>query len=79
MKGAFNPSLKSVYADPELKGDPFFSTFSSILDSIATRPAAVTGKSYNQFSSQFVRAVHATLQGQSTAADNLASVRTSWK
>jgi trehalose/maltose transport system substrate-binding protein len=79
VKGAFNPSLKSVYNEPELKDDAFFSTFSKILDSIATRPATVAGKGYNQFSSQFVRAVHATLQGQSTAEDNLASVRTSWK
>ena len=79
VKGAFNPSLKSVYNEPELKNDAFFSTFSTILDSIATRPAAVAGKSYNQFSSQFVRAVHATLQGQSTATDNFANVRASWK
>jgi trehalose/maltose transport system substrate-binding protein len=79
VKGAFNPSLKSVYNEPELKNDPFFSTFSQVLSSVATRPAAVAGKSYNQFSSQFVRAVHATLQGQGSAADNFASVRTSWK
>jgi trehalose/maltose transport system substrate-binding protein len=79
IKGAFNPSLKSVYNEPELKNDAFFSTFSTILTSVATRPAAVTGKGYNQFSSQFVRAVHATLQGQSNAEDNLSSIRTSWK
>jgi trehalose/maltose transport system substrate-binding protein len=79
IKGSFNPSLKSVYNEPELKNDAFFSTFSTVLTSVATRPAAVAGKSYNQFSSQFVRAVHATLQGQSNAADNLSSIRTSWK
>jgi trehalose/maltose transport system substrate-binding protein len=79
VKGAFNPSLKSVYNEPELKNDAFFSTFRKILESIATRPAAVAGKGYNQFSSQFVRAVHATLQGQSTAEDNFSSIRTSWK
>ena len=79
IKGAFNPSLKSVYNEPELKNDAFFSTFSKILESIATRPATVAGKGYNQFSSQFVRAVHATLQGQSTAEDNFSSIRTSWK
>jgi trehalose/maltose transport system substrate-binding protein len=79
VKGAFNPSLKSVYNEPELKNDPFFSTFNKILESVATRPASVAGKGYNQFSSQFVRAVHGTLQGQGTAADNFASIRTSWK
>ena len=79
VKGAFNPSLKSVYNEPELKNDAFFSTFSQVLSSVATRPATVAGKSYNQFSSQFVRAVHATLQGQSTAKDNFANVRASWK
>lgn len=79
VKGSFNPSLKSVYDQPELKQDPFFSTFSTILTSVATRPAAVAGKGYNQFSSQFVRAVHATLQGQGSAEDNLSGIRTSWK
>jgi trehalose/maltose transport system substrate-binding protein len=79
LKGAFNPSLKSVYNEPELKDDTFFSTFSTVLGSIATRPAAVAGKGYNQFSSQFTRAVHATLQGQGTAADNFGNIRTSWK
>jgi trehalose/maltose transport system substrate-binding protein len=79
IKGSFNPSLKDVYNEPELKDDAFFSTFSKVLGSVATRPAAVAGKGYNQFSSQFVRAVHATLQGQGSAADNLSGVRTSWK
>ena len=79
LKGGFNPSLKSVYNEPELKDDPYYATFNQVIQSIATRPAAVAGKNYNQFSSQFVRAVYATLNGQSTAADNLASVRTSWK
>jgi trehalose/maltose transport system substrate-binding protein len=79
VKGAFNPSLKSVYNEPELKNDAFFSTFSQVLSSVATRPATVAGKGYNQFSSQFTRAVHATLQGQSTAEDNFSSIRTSWK
>jgi trehalose/maltose transport system substrate-binding protein len=79
VKGAFNPSLKNVYNESELKDDAFFSTFRKIIESIATRPSTVAGKSYNQFSSQFVRAVHATLQGQSTATDNFANIRTSWK
>ena len=79
LKGAFNPSLKIVYQEPELKNDAFFSTFAAILDGVATRPAAVAGRKYNQFSSAFVRAVHATLAGQSNAADNFSSIRTSWK
>jgi len=79
LKGAFNPSLKIVYQEPELKNDAFFSTFAAILNGVATRPAAVAGRKYNQFSSEFVRAVHATLSGESNAADNFSSVRTSWK
>jgi trehalose/maltose transport system substrate-binding protein len=79
VKGAFNPSLKSVYEAPELKNDAFFSTFSTVLSSVATRPATVAGKGYNQFSSQFTRAVHGTLQGQGSAADNFGNIRTSWK
>jgi trehalose/maltose transport system substrate-binding protein len=79
LKGAFNPSLKTVYNDPDLRKDPFFATFSTILEGVATRPATVAGKKYNQFSSQFVRAVYATLSGESTAADNLASIKSDWK
>ena len=79
MKGSFNPSLKSVYDDPELKNDPFFSHFAGILDGLATRPATIAGKKYNQFSSEFVHAVYATLAGQGDAATNLKSVKTSWK
>ncbi len=79
VKGSFNPSLKSVYDQPELKNDPFFSHFADILDGLASRPATVAGKRYNQFSSAFVHAVTATLNGQGDAATNLKSVKTSWK
>ena len=79
VKGSFNPSLKSVYDEPELKNDPFFSHFADILDGLASRPATVAGKKYNQFSSAFVHAVYATLSGQGDAASNLARVKKSWK
>jgi len=79
LKGSFNPSLKSVYDEPELKQDPFFSNFADILDGLAPRPATVAGKKYNQFSSMFVHAVYATLSGQGDAAANLQRVKTSWK
>jgi len=79
LKGSFNPSLKSVYGEPELKNDPFFSHFADILDGLTPRPATVAGKKYNQFSSEFVHAVYATLAGQGDAATNLQRVKTSWK
>jgi trehalose/maltose transport system substrate-binding protein len=79
IKGSFNPSLKSVYDEPELKDDPFFSHFADILDGLAVRPAAAAGRKYNQFSSAFVHAVYATLSGQGDAASNLAKVKSSWK
>jgi trehalose/maltose transport system substrate-binding protein len=79
LKGSFNPSLKSVYDEPELKNDPFFSHFLDILDGLAPRPATVAGRKYNQFSSEFVHAVYATLSGQGDAATNLKSVKESWK
>jgi trehalose/maltose transport system substrate-binding protein len=79
LKGSFNPSLKSVYDEPELKQDPFFSHFADILDGLAARPATVAGKKYNQFSSAFVHAVYATLSGQGDAATNLQGVKPSWK
>jgi trehalose/maltose transport system substrate-binding protein len=74
-QGAFNPTLKPLYDDPDLKNDPMVTVFSQVLDNVVARPSAVTGRRYNQVSSDFVQAVHATLSGRGSAADNLAKLK----
>jgi trehalose/maltose transport system substrate-binding protein len=73
-QGAFNPSLKSLYDDPDLKNDAMVKVFSGVLNNIVARPSTVTGRRYAQVSSNFVQAVHATLSGQGSAADNMAKL-----
>jgi len=80
MQGSFDPTLKAVYDEPELKADPVYGIFRKVLAGAAPRPATIAGRKYNQFSSQFVHAVYATLSGQGDAASNLSAVRGSgWK
>jgi trehalose/maltose transport system substrate-binding protein len=73
VKGSFNPTRKSLYGDADLlKANPFLKDFAAVVASTVARPSTVTGNKYNQVSSEFVRAVHNSLAGQGTAADNLA-------
>ncbi len=75
IEGSFNPTRPSLYKDPELlRANPFYQGFLEILQSSVARPSTVTGRRYNQVSSEFVRAVHRTLSGQGSAADNIAAL-----
>ena len=75
LEGSFNPTRRSLYDDAELlAANPFYGLFLDILESAVARPSTVTGRRYNQVSSEFVRAVHATLSGNGTAEENLTSL-----
>jgi trehalose/maltose transport system substrate-binding protein len=75
IEGSFNPTRRSLYEDAEvLAANPFYADFLPILDTAVARPAGITGRRYNQVSSEFVRAVHAALSGQGSVADNLAAL-----
>lgn len=75
LEGSFNPTRRSLYDDEDLlAANPFYGLFLDVLDSAVVRPSTVAGRRYNQLSSAFVRAVHATLAGKGSAADNLASL-----
>lgn len=75
LKGSFNPTRRSLYDDAELlAANPFYGTFLTILEGAVARPSTVTGRRYNQVSSAFVRAVHATLSGRGSAEENLAGL-----
>ncbi len=73
--GSFNPTREVLYQDPELLAvNPFYSDYVNILKTATIRPAAVTGTRYNQVSSEFVHAVHKSLSGDGSAAENLADL-----
>lgn len=72
LEGSFNPTLRSLYEDPELlAANPFYRDFLPILDSAVARPSTVTSRRYNQLSSAFVRTVHGTLTGSSEVSPGL--------
>ncbi|HEY9548813.1 MAG TPA: ABC transporter substrate-binding protein [Kiloniellaceae bacterium] len=75
LEGSFNPTRRSLYDDAELlAANPFYGTFLTILEGAVARPSTVTGRRYNQVSSAFVRAVHATMSGRGSAEENLAGL-----
>ncbi len=75
LEGSFNPTLRSLYEDPELlAANPFYRDFLPILDSAVARPSTVTSRRYNQLSSAFVRTVHGTLAGQAEVSPGLADL-----
>jgi trehalose/maltose transport system substrate-binding protein len=72
LEGSFNPTRRSLYGDAELlAANPFFKDFMAVLEGAVARPSTVAGAKYNQLSSEFTRAVHNTLSGQGSAAENL--------
>jgi trehalose/maltose transport system substrate-binding protein len=72
LVASLNPTIKRLYEDQEiLKANPFFGDLRETFTSAVARPSRVTGEKYNQVSSEFRNAVHATLSGQGTAEANL--------
>jgi trehalose/maltose transport system substrate-binding protein len=66
------PTVMSVYDDPEVAGaQPIIPRWRDVFMSAVPRPSAPTQASYNEVSSLFWNAVHATLSGNGSAAENL--------
>jgi trehalose/maltose transport system substrate-binding protein len=75
LAGGFNPTIDSLYRDPELLAKkPEFKILREVLDGAVPRPAAVTGRRYNQVSNEFWNAVHDVLARRKTAAQSLAAL-----
>ncbi|MGP1396452.1 MAG: ABC transporter substrate-binding protein [Inquilinaceae bacterium] len=73
--GAYNPTIADLYQDPEiLAAAPFFGDLYETFTNAVARPSGVTGEKYNEVSSAFWNAVHATLSGNGDAATNLAQL-----
>jgi trehalose/maltose transport system substrate-binding protein len=72
IAGGFNPTIRDLYADPEvLAANPFFGTLRATFENAVARPSGVTGGRYNQVSAEVWNAVHAVLSGRSAAAPAL--------
>ncbi len=66
------PTIASLYDDPDVAAaQPFMPNWKPIFESAVPRPSAVTKVKYNEVSSRFWSAVHNTLSGDGTAAENL--------
>jgi len=67
------PTIASVYDDPAVvKDQPFVAHWKDVVLNAVPRPSAPTKGKYNEVSSEFWTAVHNSLAGQGTTADNLA-------
>jgi trehalose/maltose transport system substrate-binding protein len=70
--GSYNPTIESLYTDPELiKINPFYTEMASILENAVARPSTVTGSKYNQVSAEFFGTVHSVLSKQAEPAQAL--------
>ncbi|WEX74257.1 ABC transporter substrate-binding protein [Sinorhizobium numidicum] len=66
------PTIAALYDDAEIAAaQPFMPSWKPIFQSAVPRPSAVTKVKYNEVSSKFWSAVHNTLSGDGTAAENL--------
>ena len=69
------PSIISLYDDPEIaEKQPIVTGWKEVFQAAIPRPAAPTQGKYNEVSQEFWTAVHQTLSGQGSGADNLATL-----
>jgi trehalose/maltose transport system substrate-binding protein len=73
VEGSFNPTIAELYEDEEvLEANPFFGDLYQVFTNTVPRPSAETGEDYSAVSERFFQAVHAVLNGESRAEDELA-------
>ncbi|SEQ07401.1 maltose-binding protein /trehalose-binding protein [Devosia sp. YR412] len=66
------PTIQALYDDADvLAASPFMANWKEIFQNAVPRPSAPTKTNYNEVSSLFWGAVHNTLSGDGTAAENL--------
>jgi trehalose/maltose transport system substrate-binding protein len=66
------PTIEALYDDADvLAASPFMANWKEIFQNAVPRPSAPTKIKYNEVSSLFWSAVHSTLSGNGTAAENL--------
>jgi trehalose/maltose transport system substrate-binding protein len=66
------PTIEALYDDADvLEASPFMANWKEIFQNAVPRPSAPTKAQYNEVSSMFWSAVHNTLSGNGSAAENL--------
>jgi trehalose/maltose transport system substrate-binding protein len=66
------PTIPALYADADVvKAEPIIPFMKPVFENAVGRPSRGTGIKYNEMSSDFWNAVHDTLSGNGSAADNL--------
>ncbi len=66
------PTIEALYDDPEIAAAaPIIPNWKEIFQNAVPRPSAPTKANYNEVSSEFWGAVHNTLSGDGSAAENL--------
>jgi len=77
VKAADLPTMQALYDDADIAAEqPWMKRWQDIMQSATPRPSAVTGRKYNEVSQAFWNAVHETLAGRGTGAENLTALRT---
>jgi len=67
IEGGYLPTRPDVFEDDEVRGAmPYFDVMRDVLDEAVARPAAQTGRSYNEISSSYYTAVHRILTGDAS-------------
>ncbi|TGT46543.1 ABC transporter substrate-binding protein [Mesorhizobium sp. M8A.F.Ca.ET.165.01.1.1] len=75
LKTANLPTIQARYDDADIASQqPIIPQWKDVFLNAGPRPSAVTRNKYNEASSQFWNAVHKTLSGEGSAADNLADL-----
>jgi trehalose/maltose transport system substrate-binding protein len=72
------PTIQALYEDADIaKAQPIIPRWKEVFLNAVPRPSAPTKVKYNEVSNQFWTAVHKTLAGDGSAADNLAALEIS--
>ena len=78
LKASNLPTIQALYDDPDIaKEQPIIPRWKEVFLNAVPRPSAPAKVQYNEVSSQFWTAVHKTMSGEGTAADNLAELEVS--
>ena len=80
LRGSRLPTIISLYDDPDIaEQQPIIPQWKDIFLAAVPRPSAPTKTSYNEVSQEFWTAVHNTMSGNGSAADNLATLERNLK
>jgi trehalose/maltose transport system substrate-binding protein len=75
VAGSFGPTIPALYDDPDIRrAQPSVAGMGEAVRTAVARPAREAAGRYNRISNAFWLAVHATLSGSGSAAENLAAL-----